>query len=218
VKNVAHVNESNQNEEPKNINKPIIEKPTAIEVESQKANSNSLIVGGVVILLLLLFAYFFIIKNDGSTEEYAVSDSIAVAADSSGAIPVQVFDEIASNDLLAGRHKLSLQWISWEYFGFVDFVKTGENIYEISGYQDGKKSNGECDNCYLKINGSIKKITDKELVFSGRIESSVHYIQNGIPCVKEGTFTFKSTQGRKYWRLQEMNGCDGVTDYVDIYF
>jgi serine/threonine protein kinase len=218
IKKAELVNESNQNGIPEIISKAITEKPTAIEVEPQKANSNSLIVGGFVILFLILFAFFISNRNDGSTEEYAAADSIAVAADSSAAVPVQVDDEIVSNDLLAGRHKLSLQWISWEYFGFVDFVKTGENLYEISGYQDGKKSNGECDNCYLKINGSIKKITDKQLVFSGRIESSVPYIQNGIPCIKEGTFTFKSTQGRKYWRLQEMNGCDGVTDYVDIYF
>ena len=54
--------------------------------------------------------------------------------------------------------------------------------------------------------------------FTGRIESSVSYIQNGLPCIKEGNYTFKSTQGRKYWRLQEMDGCEGVTDYVDIYF
>jgi serine/threonine protein kinase len=121
-------------------------------------------------------------------------------------------------DKLIGRHKLSLQWISWTYFGYVDFVKTDLNTYSISGYQDGNKSKGECDGCYLKINGVIKKITDKELQFNGRIESSVNHIQNGLPCIKEGTYTFKSTQGRRYWRLQEMDGCEGVTDYVDIYF
>ena len=121
-------------------------------------------------------------------------------------------------DKLIGRHKLSLQWISWTYFGYVDFVKTDFNTYSISGYQDGNKSKGECDGCYLKINGVIKKINDKELQFTGRIESSVSYIQNGLPCIKEGNYTFKSTQGRKYWRLQEMDGCEGVTDYVDIYF
>ena len=133
--------------------------------------------------------------------------------------------ENKSVDQLFGRHKLSLQWLSWTYFGYVDFVKTDFNTYSISGYQDGNKKSkmeivetGECDGCYLKIKGVIKKITDKELQFTGRIESSVKHIQNGLPCIKEGKYTFKSTQGRKYWRLQEMDGCEGVTDYVDIYF
>jgi serine/threonine protein kinase len=133
--------------------------------------------------------------------------------------------ENKSVDQLFGRHKLSLQWLSWTYCGYVDFVKTDFNTYSISGYQDGNKKSkmeivetGECDGCYLKIKGVIKKITDKELQFTGRIESSVNHIQNGLPCIKVGTYTFKSTQGRKYWRLQEMDGCEGVTDYVDIYF
>ena len=30
--------------------------------------------------------------------------------------------------------------------------------------------------------------------------------------------TFRVTQNRKYWRLQQMEVCDGLTDYVDIYF
>jgi hypothetical protein len=31
---------------------------------------------------------------------------------------------------------------------------------------------------------------------------------------------FKSTKGRKYWRMQDMENCEGsgVVDYVDIYF
>ena len=124
------------------------------------------------------------------------------------------------NDKLTGRHALSLQWISWDYPGYVDFVKTDDNTYSISGYQDVYElEEGDCDGCYMKIHGVIKKITDKELQFTGTIESSVDYVQDGLPCKQyySGT-TFKSTQGRKYWRLQDMDGCDGVTNYVDIYF
>lgn len=125
---------------------------------------------------------------------------------------------VKQKDKLEGRHKLSLQWISWEHFGYIDFIKTGENTYKVSGTQEGGKPEGQCDNCYLKIEGTITKINDKELSFTGSIVTSVYYIQEGEPCIKQGTFTFKATQGRKYWREQKMEGCDGVTNYVDIYF
>jgi hypothetical protein len=36
---------------------------------------------------------------------------------------------------------------------------------------------------------------------------------------RTGEMTFRVTGKRKYWRLMEMdNPCEGVTDYVDIYF
>ena len=87
----------------------------------------------------------------------------------------------------------------------------------MEGLQKGNKSD-ECPECYLKIKGTIIEITSKKLTFTGRIESSIYHIQDGKPCIKEGTFDFVSTKNRKYWRCRNMNGCDGVTDYVDIYF
>jgi hypothetical protein len=37
--------------------------------------------------------------------------------------------------------------------------------------------------------------------------------------MRSGTFHFKATGKRRYWRMQEMdNPCDSVTDYVDVYF
>lgn len=119
---------------------------------------------------------------------------------------------------LAGRHQLSLQWISWQNFGYIDFVKLKNNTYKVEGFQDGKKSKSECKNCYLKITGTIKKISDRALSFKGIIESSVSYIQQGKPYIKKGTFIFKATGNRKYWRCQNMKGCKESTDYIDIYF
>jgi len=121
------------------------------------------------------------------------------------------------NDL-SGKHNLTLQWISWQAPGKVTFTPIGKDEYKIEGQQKGTKSNTECSECYLNIQGTIEKISPKVLRFTGFIESSVPYIQNGEPCIKEGTFDFVSTGSRKYWRCQNMDGCDGVTDYVDIYF
>ena len=198
--------------------------------EKNKNNKRNLVLI-LTVLTLLIFGIFVINFRNKTTDEkndnvssidnlQADTFPIANVADSTQQIETKQIEttKTEETDKLIGRHKLSLQWISWTYFGYIDFVKTDLNTYSISGYQDGNKSKGECDGCYLKINGVINKITDKELQFTGRIESSVNHIQNGLPCIKEGNYTFKSTQGRKYWRLQEMDGCEGVTDYVDIYF
>ena len=40
----------------------------------------------------------------------------------------------------------------------------------------------------------------------------------GRNCVRDGEYEFRITQNRRYWRLQQMEVCDGLTDYVDIYF
>lgn len=115
--------------------------------------------------------------------------------------------------MLVGRHKLSLQWISWDYFG-VATVKIVRGVYSIKGEQKGR---GSTD--FVKIDGAITKIDAKEFVFDGKIVSQISHINGGQPCEREGEFTFKITGKRKYWRLMQMdNPCDPVTDYVDIYF
>lgn len=125
---------------------------------------------------------------------------------------------LESGNELAGRHNLTLQWISWEERGSIVFSSIGKDKYKVEGYQDGKKSKNKCTSCYLKIEGIIEKISIENLKFTGKIESSVNFIDSGKPCIKEGTFNFVAKGNRKYWRCQDMEGCDGVTDYIDIYF
>ncbi len=125
----------------------------------------------------------------------------------------------AAAQKLVGKHKLSLQWVSWDYFGsaMVTNKKCSsgtKGCYRIIGEQKGR-GNGD----YLKINGAILSIDGKQFKFSGTIETRVSHINGGSPCVRAGEFTFKITGKRKYWRMAEMdNPCDPVTDYVDIYF
>ena len=40
----------------------------------------------------------------------------------------------------------------------------------------------------------------------------------GRQCIRNGPMRFAVTQNRPYWRLREFEWCDGLTDYVDIYF
>lgn len=113
-----------------------------------------------------------------------------------------------------GKHLFTLHWISWDKPGSV-MIKPSENgWYNISGGQKGK--NGD----YITIEGGVKQINPKELSFRGTIKYVVKRLNKGQPCIKKGVQTFKSTKGRKYWRLQNMINCEGglTTDYIDIYF
>lgn len=114
-----------------------------------------------------------------------------------------------------GKHYLSLQWISWEVLGEAEIKYLGDNKYSIVGQQLNSKNSD-----YLKISGTLEPVSDKKLIFEGTIETQVEHLNEGKPCVKEGSRFFESTKNRKYWRLQDMENCEGgmVVDYVDIYF
>lgn len=112
-----------------------------------------------------------------------------------------------------GKHLMSLQWIEGESFGSCEWTLASEGEFDVHG--EHKNEQGD----YCTINGTMLLMGDY-LEFNGKIESKVSYINDGKPCIRDGRYTFKSTGNRKYWRLQEMDNCEGnnVVDYVDIYF
>lgn len=115
---------------------------------------------------------------------------------------------------ILGKHTLALQWISWDYFGTIDIWEEN-GVIKAVGEQKSREHPGD----YLKVNGTLNLISELEFRFTGEITTKVYHLYNGNPCVRRGTYTFKSYSGRQYWRMLEMdNPCDGVTDYVDIYF
>ena len=117
--------------------------------------------------------------------------------------------------LRAGKHNFTLQWISWDTPGSVSIQPAEDGWFSIDG---GQKSRQKKD--YITINGMIRQISQTELQFEGEIKSVVETNNGGKPCIKIGSQIFKTTQNRKYWRLQDMINCEGgmLTDYVDIYF
>jgi hypothetical protein len=124
------------------------------------------------------------------------------------------FDKDKFQRNLIGQHGITLQWISWDFRGVVK-VTEEDKIFKIKGEQKSKDSKGD----YVGIEGTLEAISDRELKFVGKITTKVHYNNGGSPCEKEGVYTFKRTGTRKYFRLQEMQNCDGVVvDYVDLYF
>lgn len=121
-------------------------------------------------------------------------------------------DRLAAKQLL-GKHKFNLQWIGWDKwseFGDLKVVNRDGTLLI-----KGKQVKGEDS---LEIEGEVLSVDAKEFKFQGRVVTQVSHKNNGEPCPREGTMTFKITGMRKYWRLQEMQSpCDTTTDYVDIF-
>ncbi len=122
-----------------------------------------------------------------------------------------------------GNHMLSLQWISWKKFGKAVITQGAEEgVYNISGRQGAEccdEADGRNNGDFVSIEGTIRKVDDLTLIFNGTITTRVYHINGGENVVREGEYEFKSTDGRKYWRLQDMKNPTGDgTDYVDIYF
>jgi len=113
-----------------------------------------------------------------------------------------------------GTHRLTLQWLDKAANGKAIVTKNAKGQLEIKGEQ----RKGEKD--FVTIDGIIISVGEREFNFSGTIITCANYINNGQPCEKKGNYTFKATGKRKYWRLQQMDNCEGnsVVDYVDIFF
>ncbi len=127
-------------------------------------------------------------------------------------LEAQTKDKTAKAKLL-GKHKLSLQWISWDYFGTATVTEKNGTL-SLKGEQKSRK-----DTDFVKVDGTITAIEAKSFTFTGTIITQVSYINGGKPCLREGEMTFAITGKRKYWRLQQMQSpCGTETDYVDIYF
>lgn len=115
---------------------------------------------------------------------------------------------------LLGKHMLSLQWILFDNLPYgTATVSEKDGVMSIHGEQKGKSGD------YLKIDGVVSDVKPTSFAFDGKILTKITHINKGAECVREGKMTFAAKGNRKYWRMQEMkNPCDGVTDYVDVYF
>lgn len=127
--------------------------------------------------------------------------------------PRTVVRDEAARQRLLGAHRFSLQWISWESFGRAEVTEKDGTL----SIRASQRHEGGGD--FIEMEGIILEVRPDAFIFQGRIVTQVSYIFGGQPCKREGTFTFRVTGKRKYWRLKEMqNPCDDVVDYVDVYF
>jgi len=114
-----------------------------------------------------------------------------------------------------GQHSFTIQWITFNNKnpGTVMVKLIGGGKYSIEGEQRDNSKNE-----YVTIKGTFT-VSDRQLYFDGKIVSRVAYINSGKPCESTGPAVFKASGKRKYWRLQNMLNCDGITtDYIDVFF
>lgn len=142
------------------------------------------------------------------------NDSLLKVVDSLRRPEAFTADTLAKNAASAeGKHPITLQWIGWDKPGEAVVVPIGNGWYQIAGSQANEERS------YLNIQGTIRRISEKELEFNGSIETHTNYNNGGKPCIKTGLQRFTAKGNRKYYRLQNMENCMGgnVVDYVDIY-
>jgi hypothetical protein len=127
--------------------------------------------------------------------------------------PRTVIKDQAAKNMLLGEHRLSLQWISWDYFGKATVTESNGTLF-LTGEQKARKGGD-----HLKIDGVITEVDAREFKFNGTIVTKVEINNEGKPCERKGEMTFIIKGSRKYWRLKEMeNPCEEIVDYVDVFF
>ncbi len=137
--------------------------------------------------------------------------SLFASAATAPAVERTIVNDPAALARLRGNSGLTLQWISWDHRGRVAVTERGGLIH-LAGSQAARGSRGR-----LEIDGDVLAIGRDSFTFRGRI-AITDTPDAGRNCLRDGDYEFRITGRRRYWRLQEMEVCDGLTDYVDIYF
>lgn len=140
------------------------------------------------------------------------AEPVAVSPDppiTSAASDTRVLDRGALDRLIANKG-ITLQWIDWNTRGTANARWEGESL-RLTAAQ-AKSGGGR-----LFLDGVVEEIGRDHFTFRGtiRIEDTP---DAGRRCEATKRWQFAITQNRPYWRLREFEWCDGLTDYIDIYF
>lgn len=131
------------------------------------------------------------------------------AATSPTLVPTRVLDRAALARLIANRG-VTLQWIDWNTRGSANVRWQGDMLLLTAA--QARSGGGR-----LFLDGVVEELGSDYFTFRGtiRIDDTP---DAGRRCEANKSWHFAVTQGRPYWRLREFEWCDGLTDYVDIYF
>lgn len=137
---------------------------------------------------------------------------LAVMLGAAAPAPRTIVNDAAALRRLQANSGMTLQWIGFQTQrrGHVR-VRTNDGLITLTGSHRLPGSPGE-----VTLDGYVASIDQRAFTFVGRV-----VIRDtpdiGRECVRDGRMTFRITGKRRYWRMQEMEKCDGLTDYVDIY-
>lgn len=151
-------------------------------------------------------AFLFITAMPGASNAQEAKDAPTPDAP----LRTQV-DDSAALVRLIGNSGVTLQWIGWEQRGTLGATYQ-DGVLRLIGGQADPHGKGR-----LEVDGVVTRIGPDYFWFTGRI-AIIDTPDSGRFCERDGEMSFRITQNRKYWRLQEMEVCDGLTDYVDVYF
>lgn len=113
---------------------------------------------------------------------------------------------------LRNNSGITLQWISWDWRGDVEVGIDDDGVWRLSGEQVARDGPGR-----VAVDGVVTEIGADYFLLDGRV-TITDTPDAGRQCSEDKLWRFGVTQGREYWRLREFAWCDGLTDYVDIYF
>lgn len=140
----------------------------------------------------------------------ALADEHSEDASGPSLPPTVVRSETDAQRLLTVQG-VTLQWIGWEERGDVRVSRSNDGHWWLTGAQEDESGAG------LRLKGFIMEIGEDYFLFDGRIEIT-DAPSKGRFCDEHKIWRFEATQRRAYYRLREFEWCDGLTDYIDIYF
>ena len=152
------------------------------------------------------YLYWFHFANGSLRAHSPVQQNSATAL-----VPVQKTEikNQAAYERLLNNSGVTVQWLWSAPRGKLN-AKDVNDVVRI----DGEQANFEGT---LKINGEIVSIDSDRFIFRGTI-LILDAPDKGRRCERTGDYEFRATGKRKYWRLQQMESCDRLTDYVDIFY
>ncbi len=136
--------------------------------------------------------------------------ALAQSASTPAPEPTRILDRTAAQRLRANKG-LTLQWIDWDHRGHAA-VTVDRGQWRLRGAQAEAGGPGR-----LFLDGVITEIGKGYFTFEGVIRIT-DTPDRGRACERHKTWHFAVTQRRSFYRLREFEWCDGLTDYVDVYF
>nr|WP_156525712.1 EAL domain-containing protein [Achromobacter ruhlandii] len=115
----------------------------------------------------------------------------------------------AAYERLLHNSGISVQWLWTDERGKLNAVDDNDVVRLEGGHAN--------ENGSVTIKGQVLSISADRFTFRGTI-LIVDAPDKGRRCERTGDYEFRATGKRKYWRLQQMEACGGLTDYVDIYY
>lgn len=122
----------------------------------------------------------------------------------------RIHDSAAAARLRANKG-VTLQWIDWNSRGSA-YVSVRKGVWTLRAAQAQAGGAGR-----LFLDGTITEIGRDYFLFDGVVKIT-DTPDAGRACEKRDVWRFAVTQNRRYWRIRTFEWCDGLTDYVDIYF